>query len=147
VINNTTAKQYLVIQKNKQPVVILPLPIKEEPVIVTNNKPSNNLPTPLENPSSIKKDAVANNNIPKEIMNPKNSLTNPAVTTQNSQPSDIVNAAYKNTDAAMLDQPAEKKNKNRGIFRKIARTFEKRTDIDPTDDNKLLIAGLSIKLK
>ena len=29
----------------------------------------------------------------------------------------------------------------------IARTFEKRTNIDATDDNKLLVAGLAIKLK
>jgi hypothetical protein len=56
-----------------------------------------------------------------------------------------VNASYKND--AELEQPNDKKNKSRGLFRKIARTFEKRTSIDPTDDNKLLVAGLAIRLK
>jgi hypothetical protein len=43
---------------------------------------------------------------------------------------------------------AGKKNKLRGFFRKVTRTFEKRTNIDPTDqDNRLLVGGLAIKLK
>ena len=58
----------------------------------------------------------------------------------------MYHVVFNNIDAD-FDQPDSKKNKNRGFFRKLARTFEKRTDIDPTDDNKLLVAGLSIKLK
>ena len=149
--NNVAARQNSIVPKNKLPVIIIPQPIKDEQIVATTNK-TNNLPKPLENPDILKNDAsnnaIASANIPKEIVNPKNSLTNNTVTTQNSQPSNIVNASYSNTDdGADLDQSNGKKNKNRGFFRKIARTFEKRTDIDPTDDNKLLVAGLAIRLK
>ena len=149
--NNVAARQNSIVPKNKLPVIIIPQPIKDEQIVATTNK-TNNLPKPLENPDILKNDAsnnaIASANTPKEIINPKNSLTNNTVTTQNSQPSNIVNASYSNTDdGADLDQSNGKKNKNRGFFRKIARTFEKRTDIDPTDDNKLLVAGLAIRLK
>ena len=129
--------------KNQSPVIITPQVIKEEPaVIANNNQPTNNLPQPLNNPNINKNDAVnnaiANNSVPKEIIKQQAPLTNSVVTTQNPQSSDIVNASF--TDA-------DKKNKSRGFFRKVARTFEKRTNIDPTDDNRLLVAGLAIKLK
>ncbi len=126
---------------------------KEEPMLTdNNNKPSNNLPQPLNNPNLSKpdntvKDALAvNNNTLPDHSNPvtKPDVTNPAV-----QPSDIVNASYKTTDADFGQEGKEgKKSKLRGLFRKVARTFEKRTNINPaTDDNKLLVAGWSINLK
>jgi hypothetical protein len=34
----------------------------------------------------------------------------------------------------------------RGFLRKVTRTFEKRTNIKATDDDRLLIAGLAIKM-
>ena len=149
--NNVIARKNKIVPKYKLPVIIIPQPVKDEQAVATTNK-TNNLPKPLENPNLLTNDksnsAIATTNISKEIINPKNSLTNNTVTTQNPQPSNIVNASYSNTDdGAALDQSNGKKNKNRGFFRKIARTFEKRTDIDPTDDNKLLVAGLSIRLK
>ena len=149
--NNVIARKNKIVPKYKLPVIIIPQPVKDEQAVTTTNK-TNNLPKPLENPNLLTNDksnsAIATTNISKEIINPKNSLTNNTVTTQNPQPSNIVNASYSNTDdGAALDQSNGKKNKNRGFFRKIARTFEKRTDIDPTDDNKLLLAGLSIRLK
>jgi len=114
--------------------------------VVVSNKPSNDLPQPLYNPNIIKTDATNNNaiasdNTPKEIKS-QNAIINADVTTKDPRPSDIVNASY-----TELEQPDGKKNKSRGFFRKIARTFEKRTDIDPTDNNRLLVAGLAIKLK
>jgi len=121
---------------------------KEVPVVADiNNKPSNNLPQPMNNPNATANkttDALAVN-VP-EINKLQNALTNPVVTSASPQPSDIVQASYKE-NGEMLEQSDGKKNKNRGIFRKIARTFEKRTSIDPTDDNKLLVAGLAIHLK
>lgn len=140
-------------QKNLKLKTTVPVlsPVNNEPVIAAANKATNDLPKPLNNPNIIKNDvannAVAVNNIPKEIINPKDALTNSVVTNKNSQPSDIRTASFRNTDDAAFEQPDDKKNKSRGFFRKIARTFEKRTSIDPTDDNKLLVAGLSIRLK
>ncbi len=120
---------------------------KEEPVFVTNNnKQGNNLPQPINNPN-VKNDAtnnaIANNNIPNKPKQTE-SLTNPVVTTTTTQPSDYTNASFIEEES----QQDDKKNKLRGFFRKLTRTFEKRTNIDATDDdNKLLVAGLSIKLK
>ncbi len=151
----TTGTNLSVREKNtmvkNQLLVYTPAPlIKEEPVVVTNNKITNDLPLPLNNPNINKNDAtnkaVASDNTPKENKQ-KDALTNSIVTSQNPQSSDIVNASFTNNNDAELDQPNDKKNKSRGLFRKIARTFEKRTNIDPTDDNKLLVAGLAIRLK
>lgn len=131
--------------------VIIVQPVKDEMVVNIKDKKTNDLPTPLYNPNIIKNNtainAVTNTKISNDIFKPKNSLTNPVVTTQNPSSSEIVYASNHKTDVSELEQSDGKKNKNRGIFRKIARTFEKRTDIDPTEDNRLLVAGLSIKLK
>ena len=44
------------------------------------------------------------------------------------------------------DQPS-RKNKLRGFFRKVTRTFEKNTNIKATDeDDRLLVGGLAIRL-
>jgi anti-sigma factor RsiW len=127
---------------------------KEDPVIADiNNKPSNNLPQPLNNPNTVinKTDNAVAINKPIEESNPTSTVITPPVTdvtNKAAQPSNIVQASYNgNNDDAIFDQSDGKKNKNRGIFRKIARTFEKRTNMDPIDDNKLLVVGLAIKLK
>ena len=114
-----------------------------------NNKPTNDLPKPVNNPYVNNQDVADNpiaSHTPKEISPNKDPLTTAGVTNPDSKPSDIQTAVY-TSDVAALDQPSEKKSKNRGLFRKIARNFEKRTNIDPTDDNKLLVAGLSLRLK
>lgn len=123
---------------------------KEEQALITAIIPpvtNNNLPQPISNPNVIKNDAannaIANVNVPKEIKKVE-ALTNPVVTTKSTQPSDYSNASFIEEES----QQDDKKNKLRGFFRKITRTFEKRTNIDATnDDGKLLVAGLAIKLK
>lgn len=150
--NNVAVNQNNNVIKEQQPKNVLPQSIKNEPVIAANtDKPTNNLPQPLNNPSIIKDDAannaVAGVNTSKEIINPKNSSTEVAVTNTTSSPSNIVQASYPG-DNADLNQTSGNNNKLRGFFRKVTRTFEKRTNIDATDgDNKLLIAGLSFKMK
>ena len=148
-INQGSNKNIVVKEKNNtvknQIPITIPSQIRKEEPVVVSNKPSNDLPQPLYNPNIIKTDAtnnaIASDNTPKEIK-PQDALITADVTTKASQPSDIVNASY-----TELEQPDGKKNKSRGFFRKIARTFEKRTDIDATDNNRLLVAGLAIKLK
>lgn len=130
-------------KKNRTPAVT------ETPALADNNyKPNNNLPLPKDNPNvtgaTRNTDALATHTPPVNRNLPVN--PDPVVTKQPGQPSDIVQASY-NENTETLEQPDGKKNKNRGFFRKIARTFEKRTNMDPTDDNRLLVAGLSIKLK
>lgn len=124
---------------------------KDVPVVAENTiKPSNNLPQPLTNPNtaiSKPEDAMVYTSLP-EKNQLRNTTANNIVTSPTAQPSNIVQASYKENEEAVLDQPDGKKNKNRGIFRKITRTFEKRTNIDPTDDeNRLLVGGLAIRLK
>jgi hypothetical protein len=133
--NNITGNEKE-IKDNRQQV------IKQQPVIVTNNnKPDNNLPKPDNNPYTIKKDetknAVAKEDPPKENNEPNNSLTNQGVTPDATQPSDY-----------RLASNDGKRNKSRGLFRKIVRTFEKRTNIGtPDDDGRLLVAGFAFKTK
>jgi len=110
-----------------------------------NEKGSNNLPVPDQNPNvnpSIKRtnDAIARTGIPDEIKSTTTTpLTSAIVTTGNPSPS-------LPTDAPL--EESGKKNKLRGFFRKVTRTFERRTNIEATDGNdRLLVAGLSIKMK
>jgi len=139
-------------KENKQAQKIIsptntPLPVQKEEVLIANNsnKPSNNLPTPENNPYvNGENPVVAKVNTPNEKMEIKNI---PAVTNQPAPPSNIIQATYTNNGEELVQNDG-KKNKLRGLFRKAARTFEKRTDIDPTDDdNRLLVGGFAIKLK
>lgn len=112
------------------------------------NKPSNNLPLPVNNPRIKLNDNVIAYSKPEEevLKNDKNNklsdVTNPAIT-----PSDIKTAAFDPNETLEDENGSGKKNRRRGIFRTIARTFEKRTKVDPTDDDKLLVAGFRINLK
>ena len=119
-----------------------PVPVKkEEPIIAKNNeKPSNNLPQPLNNnviSDPTKTDIAVNT--PQGKNNPKISLTDGPVTTDSPQPSNVV---YND-----LNQSDGKKSKLRGFLRKVTRTFEKNTNINATDDDRVLIGGLALKLK
>jgi hypothetical protein len=142
---NTVVKNNKTVVKENIPVNI-PSPVKkEEPVVADNNKPSNNLPQPLNNPNIIKNnatnDAVVNSNPSKEITIPKESLTTAPVT-------NVIPASYtnNNNDAGQLEEGGKNK-KNRGFLRKLTRTFEKRTNMTATDDDRLLVGGLAFKLK
>ena len=56
-------------------------------------------------------------------------------------------ALYSETPAKEdLAQSGGKKSRFRGIFRKLTRTFEKNTNINAADDDRVLIGGLAIKL-
>jgi hypothetical protein len=147
-----------VLQKNnsrvqQQQPVIEQTPLKKnEPVVADQNKPSNNLPAPLQNPNvnKVTTDAIANVDVKTTLQQSPDALTNPVVTKTNTPPSDFKHASIKENvsdpDTDLAD--GSKKNKLRGFFRKVTRTFEKRTNIDATNgDDKLLIAGLSFKLK
>lgn len=127
-----------------------PLIKKEDPVMVDNNRSSNDLPQPVNNPvlkNDAAKNGIANVIAPEINTNQLNALTDVAVTKNTTPPSDIINAAYPD-DAADFNQPGGKKNKFRGLLRKVTRTFEKRTNIDPTDNtDRLLIGGLAIRMK
>jgi hypothetical protein len=132
----------------------IPAPIKKnEEMLAENNKKTNDLPQPLNNRNSLINNAPNNNaiakaDILKEIKNADNLLTNTKVTNDKLQASDIQTASFTNTDDTNFNQSNSKKNKLRGFFRKVTRTFEKRTNIDPTDDDeKLLLGGLAIRLK
>ena len=144
--NNEREKENKQAQKVISP-ANTPLPVQKEEVLIANNnnKPSNNLPTPENNPYvNGENPVVAKVNTPNEKTEIKNI---PAVTNQPAPPSNIIQATYTNNGEELVQNDG-KKNKLRGLFRKAARTFEKRTDIDPTDDdNRLLVGGFAIKLK
>jgi len=116
------------------------LPVKkDEPVIVHNQQPSNNLPQPINNTNNInnKNDNVIAK-VNDQIQNTPGNKDN--VTTA------AVPSSY-NPDEN-INQPDAKKGKLRGFLRKLTRTFEKTTKIDPTDnEDRVLIGGLALKLK
>jgi len=134
------------------------LPIKEkDPIVADNNsgnKKSNDVRQPTYNPN-VKKNTMDENPIAQIDVPAKKSLTNPNeniddrdVTPSDSQPLNkgLTFAATETVDPADEEQPG-KKNKFRGFFRKVTRTFEKTTNIKATDDeDRLLLGGLAIKL-
>ncbi len=118
----------------------------------TDNK-SNNLPQPVYNPNVITtQNDVAVTPVPVNN-NPKGILTKTDVTNTTGSSPDIkpgIDFAVARPDEQYPETEGQngKKNKLRGFFRKVTRTFEKRTNIDPTDqDNRLLVGGLAIRLK
>ncbi|OSZ80954.1 hypothetical protein CAP36_06870 [Chitinophagaceae bacterium IBVUCB2] len=150
--NNAVAvKNNNSVPKNKiQDNLVTPLKKEETAIAVTGNK-DNNLPKPLNNPyinNNTSEKAIASVDVPAKNTQRNDVLTKTDVTTTKLQPSnDIVAASFTNTNE-QLEEPDGKKNKLRGFFRKVTRTFEKRTNMDATDDDgKLLVAGLAIKLK
>jgi hypothetical protein len=141
---NVAAKNNKPALNDKQPSNIsVPIKKQDEVIAENNNKPSNNLPQPLYNPNVVKNDAasevVAAANIPNEIANPVKPSDNNTVT-------NVIPASYNNNNGEQLEEGGKNK-KNRGILRKLARTFEKRTNMSATDGDRLLVGGLSIKLK
>jgi cell pole-organizing protein PopZ len=150
VIKNTQQAQ----EKNNKLINVQSPERKEEKILAVNDnlKSTNNLPRPINAINTDKNDvlnnATAKDNASKNIS--ANPLTNDKVTNQNSGSSNTGNpaiefASNKGTDQTLEEGSSNKKS--RGLFRKIARTFEKRTNITPGDDNRLLVAGLSFKLK
>jgi hypothetical protein len=130
---------------------------KQEAIVKARD---NNLPTPEKNHPYVNgikptNDEIAyvpgEKNIPltndKGIQGGTNVTSPPSVTYNNTE---ALGKAADNPDAiyASADENSGKKNKLRGFFRKVTRTFEKRTNIKATDedDDHLLIAGLAIKL-
>ncbi len=146
--------------ENDRPVNNTPVSIrdiKKEP-IVANISPSvtqpekqvkeiltNNLPEPENN-----RNVIAQNEIKAQrTIDPETNFSTNAVTSLSPQPLNIVQVSLPVMEEDTDQEPTGgKKNKLRGIFRKVTRTFEKRTNIDATDnDERLLVAGLAIKLK
>ncbi len=127
--------------------------IKKSDAVVAEKK-TNNLPQPLYNPN-VNKAIEQNNPIASIDVPAKRSLTNSTetnststVTPNTTQPLDhvITASSIEPVDAMDEDRPG-KKNKLRGFFRKVTRTFEKTTNIKATDDeDRLLLGGLAIKL-
>lgn len=133
----------------------IPVESTKEEVAVGNKekKNMNGLPQPTHNPY-VNKLAEQENPIASRLTG-KESLTFPnekkqlpSVTPNTTQPLDHVETASltESTDPVDEERPG-KKNKLRGFFRKITRTFEKTTNIKATDDeDRLLLGGLAIKL-
>jgi hypothetical protein len=128
----------LALQKKNEPEEV-----KKDDAIIASvpEKPnSNNLARPDQNPNVIggSKD---NDMVKTEEPSPE------ILTTKKENPDkDVVTTAK--LESSDLPEQSNRSNKGiRGFLRKVTRTFEKRTNIKATDDDdRLLIAGLSIKM-
>lgn len=129
---------------------------RSAPLATNNITPvTNNLTTPDQNPNvnpSLKTEEGFTNT-KKDLTTPIETINTTPVTKPLSKsyidrPDVPITAVYDPSEETGDDEPTGKKNKLRGFFRKVTRTFEKRTSIDATDgEDRLLVAGLSIKLK
>lgn len=109
-------------------------------------EPSNNLPDPDQNPNVLTSADINQRQLDKVNTPLRDDLTkSPGMT-----PSFAVTKGTIPPSVEIEDdtEPDGKKNKLRGFFRKVTRTFEKRTNIETTDDDdRLLVGGLAIRLK
>jgi len=124
---------------------------KEMAVVKEEKKTDNNLPKPTYNPNMkmVEEPAILASNTPdlrEPLTNPKEIKPLNSVTSANAQPLYTSNTSSGANDEPEMEQSG-RKNKLRGFFRKITRTFEKNTNIKATDDDdRLLLGGLAIKL-
>jgi hypothetical protein len=124
---------------------------KEMAVVKEEKKTDNNLPKPTynRNMKTVEEPAILASNTPdlrEPLTNLKEIKPLNSVTSANAQPLYTSNTSSGTTDEPEMEQSG-RKNKLRGFFRKITRTFEKNTNIKATDDDdRLLLGGLAIKL-
>lgn len=137
-------------KKKQSPVVNKVIPVKPDVEVA---KSHNNLPKPLNNPNI--NNVKDNNQL--AVNTPPAKQVNTTTTEKNSVPvvtpkADDALQYVVNTDTDPGDDneemgPSSKKNKLRGFFRKVTRTFEKTTNIKATDEeDRLLVGGLAIRL-
>jgi anti-sigma factor RsiW len=132
---------------------VKPSVIKENEPAVANKGNLNNLPAPVNNPNVEAQPELSGlANVPArkktDLTNDEETIRPNPVTNQSFAAYNPTEGKLTETEDPMMDEPDGKKNKLRGIFRKVTRTFEKRTNIDATDDDdRLLIGGLAIRLK
>ena len=133
----------------KNAVEVLPVIKEEKTEQLAIIKQNNNLPEPRYNPNvredREKKDLIANNtDKSSSLTGSQQNIVDQPVTT-NTTPT-LIQAS--NTDEGVaVNEPNGNKNKLRGFFRKLTRTFEKNTNIKATDEqDRLLVGGLAIRL-
>ncbi|MGZ5220522.1 MAG: anti-sigma factor family protein [Chitinophagaceae bacterium] len=155
-ISNPLAKEKKRVDQKGNPTPYSPGEVKQNDAVVAGSKEKknmNNLPQPVHNPN-MNRNTERDNPIAK--MDPvEDPLTNfketnriPSVTPNSTQPLDnVITAASKVSVDPVDEERPGRKNKLRGFFRKVTRTFEKNTNIKATDDeDRLLLGGLAIKL-
>ncbi len=130
---------------------------KQDAALIAESKsptqPTNSAASAAQNSSEnkdVEEKQIAMANVPAKdplTINNDNKPTE-VVTPDNSQSFNNGETAGSNEQMYAIDtDESGKKNKLRGFFRKVTRTFEKRTNIKATDDeDRLLLAGLAIKL-
>lgn len=115
--------------------------VTEESIAVYRSQ-DNELPVPVDNPNLKVTESSSPLNRIEEVLTP--TVSNDVVTNNNAQPSNFMTASF--TEES--EQSDGRKNKLRGLLRKVTRTFEKTTQVKATDENEtLLVGGLAIKLK
>lgn len=136
---------------------VLPSPTNLATIEVPK-KQDNNLPAPVDNPyfnNKGKEDALiadAGANSTNLLTNNKgNQITSPVTSGSGNtlNPSEADAGVSKTSPDVAFASNDGKNSRLRGFFRKITRNFEKRTNIKATDGedgDRLLIAGLAIKL-
>ncbi len=120
---------------------------------VITHPTNNNLPKPLNNPNvnpGLKQEQVVakvDRSATDALTPSKQKKQVPSVTPDNDGSLQLaVNRSTDPADDEMDTDQSSRKNKHRGFFRKVTRTFEKNTNIRASDDDRLLVGGLAIRL-
>lgn len=150
-VATTEAKKDVILPAER----IVPIKTQKDDALVIAPKQevrSNELPKPESNPNVIRQpleeNPIAMTESPAHdpLTISKETNLNTTVTPGNSNALYIVNTSTEPIQQVDDSQPG-KKNRLRGFFRKVTRTFEKTTNIKATDDeDRLLVGGLAIKL-
>ncbi len=147
--NTATAytKQENTVAQNKSSTTTIPEQQDNKPTLLASQ-----ITTQQDNTESnerLKKDIAAAlvSDTKEALTNHKEIYSRPVVTPAIATSLDIQAASFVPADTEDVAIQAGNKNKLRGFFRKLTRSFEKATNIKATDDeNRLLIAGLAIQL-
>jgi Tfp pilus assembly protein PilV len=137
---NTIAVKQNSNSQDKKRILTIPEQLKKEVPVVADNSKTNDLPK-TSNVADLLND---NTNDVATIKKPTPHVTPPT------DQSLITTYAVLKTSVSETngDETADsKKGGIRGLLRKVTRTFEKTTNINTTDDDRLLVGGLAIKLK
>jgi hypothetical protein len=120
---------------------------RQEIAVVIPEKKNNNLPDSKNNPN-MPLNTISNNPIAGIDTPVTNDLTdNVGNNVASNVTSNTGSSFIQTANQELADEPGGNKNKLRGFFRKLTRTFEKNTNIKATDDeDRLLVGGLAIRL-
>jgi hypothetical protein len=151
-VASTTPKKNTGIKKQQTNTnaLLVKAPLEKDDPVVADNTPRNMIDN--NSIAAVDVDKITTSINADKQSTLTNSNTTPAVTSLTPKPLDkqkLIPTKFDEAEfASNVEESDGKKSRLRGFLRKVTRTFEKKTNIDATDDDdRLLVGGLAFKLK